>query len=71
MDRYLIRDVSDTAMLVAACRAIETERSDALFTDPWAGRLAGERGRKIARSMPHRDVTLWTVAIRTVVSTGS
>lgn len=67
MDRYLIRDVSDTAMLVAACRAIETERSDALFTDPLAGRLAGERGRKIAGSMPHRAVTLWTVAIRTVV----
>jgi methyltransferase (TIGR00027 family) len=65
--QYLIRDVSDTALLVAACRAIETERSDALFADPFAGRLAGERGRKIARSMPHREVTLWTVAIRTVV----
>jgi methyltransferase (TIGR00027 family) len=67
MSGYLIRNVSDTALLVAACRAIETERSDALFSDPLARRLAGERGREIASSMPHREVTIWTVAIRTVI----
>jgi O-methyltransferase involved in polyketide biosynthesis len=64
---YLIRNVSDTALLVAACRAVETERSDALFSDPLARQLASDRGREIATSMPHAGVTLWTVAIRTVV----
>jgi methyltransferase (TIGR00027 family) len=67
VSKYLIRNISDTALLVAACRAIEAERSDALFDDPLAARLAGDRGCEIARSMPHREVTLRTVAIRTVV----
>src|SRR5579871_6162936 len=42
--------ISDTALLVAAARAAETEREDGLVRDPFAGRLAGERGREIARS---------------------
>jgi methyltransferase (TIGR00027 family) len=63
----LIRDVSDTALWVAACRAIETERPDALFRDPLAGRLAGERGRQIAMTLSHGKATIWSVAIRTVV----
>ena len=36
-----IRHVSDTALMVAACRAIETEHADALVRDPFAQRLAG------------------------------
>jgi methyltransferase (TIGR00027 family) len=62
--------VSDTALWVAACRAIETERPDALFRDPLAARLAGERGREIARSMRDAKATMWSVAIRTVVVDG-
>jgi O-methyltransferase involved in polyketide biosynthesis len=38
-----IRDISDTARWVAMYRAIESERPDARFRDPFAGRLAGER----------------------------
>src|SRR5438094_820564 len=38
-----IRDVSDTALWVAIYRAQESERKDALFNDPYARRLAGER----------------------------
>jgi methyltransferase (TIGR00027 family) len=51
-DESLIRNVSDTARLVALDRAVETERPDALFRDPLARRLAGERGARIAKSNP-------------------
>ena len=45
----LIRDVTDTAMWTAAYRADESARRDAMFDDPYARRLAGDRGREIAR----------------------
>jgi len=48
----LIEDVSDTARWVAFHRALESERPDALFVDPFARRLAGKRGRRIAERMP-------------------
>ena len=40
----LIRDISDTARWIAVNRARETERPDALFLDPFARRLAVDRG---------------------------
>lgn len=43
--------VSDTALLVAASRAMETDRPDGLVRDPFAARLAGERGMALARSV--------------------
>ncbi|HET9954955.1 MAG TPA: SAM-dependent methyltransferase, partial [Polyangiaceae bacterium] len=49
--RQEIDDVSDTARWVAAYRAWETKRRDALFHDPYAARLAGEKGQRIARGM--------------------
>lgn len=67
MTEPLIRDVSDTAFWIAHHRALETERTDALFRDPLAVRLAGERGRKIAASMPNSRVIGWTIVIRTCV----
>jgi len=45
----LVRNVSDTARWVATYRARESQRKDALFRDPLAARLAGERGRAIAK----------------------
>jgi O-methyltransferase involved in polyketide biosynthesis len=36
--------VGSTSLWVAAGRAIETERADALFRDPFARELAGEEG---------------------------
>jgi O-methyltransferase involved in polyketide biosynthesis len=42
----LIRNVSDTARWVAMYRAQESARPDALFHDPWAERLGGDRGRR-------------------------
>jgi methyltransferase (TIGR00027 family) len=44
----VVSNVSDTARWVAVYRAWETARPDALFRDPFAERLAGERGRAIA-----------------------
>jgi methyltransferase (TIGR00027 family) len=48
----LLADVSDTARWMAYLRALESERPDALFRDPFALRLAGDRGRAIAEAMP-------------------
>lgn len=47
----LIRYISDTALWAAAFRAQETERSDALFRDPFAARLAGSRGFELAAKL--------------------
>jgi hypothetical protein len=44
----MIENVSDTALWVAVYRAHETLRSDALFHDPFAERLAGSKGAAIA-----------------------
>src|SRR5579862_1839724 len=63
-DSPLIRDISDTARWMAAYREQETSRPDALFRDPLAGRLAGERGRAIAQRMKGRDA--WPFTARTL-----
>ena len=65
MPQTLIQNVSDTAFWIAHCRAVETERHDALFRDPLAALLAGERGKAIAETMPRPFIKSWTVAIRT------
>src|SRR5439155_187518 len=45
MSEPLIRDITDTARWVAYYRAQETDRPDAVFRDPYARALAGERDR--------------------------
>ena len=60
-----ITHVSDTALMVAACRAHETGLQDAFVRDPFAARLAGERGEAILRAMPHSDMVRFGVAVRT------
>jgi methyltransferase (TIGR00027 family) len=63
-----IRDVSDTAIWVAQYRARESARPDAMFRDPLAKVLAGERGARIAQSFGKRSrYTEWTVITRTVI----
>ena len=62
----LIRDVSDTALWTAAYRADESERKDALFCDPFARRLAGERGAEIAARVKGK-ATRTGVVLRTAV----
>ena len=62
-----IRDVSDTARWVAIYRAMESERADALFHDPWARRLGGERGQAIVDAMPRGRSMGWPMVVRTAV----
>ena len=61
-----IRNVSDTALWVAIYRAMESERKDALFHDPYARRLGGQRGEAIAASMGGKSMN-WPIVVRTVV----
>jgi len=63
----LIKNVSDTAFMVAVYRAIESERADALFHDPLASKLAGEHGRRIVAHMSRGLWPGWTIAMRTRV----
>jgi methyltransferase (TIGR00027 family) len=46
-------------------RAWETERPDALFRDPWARKLAGERGEKIAAKFSPNRKDAWSWVTRT------
>jgi methyltransferase (TIGR00027 family) len=64
-DAPLIRNVSDTALWVAAYRALESERPDALFHDPYARELASERGWRILEGMPKARRTDWPMVVRT------
>ena len=63
----VIRNVSDTAFMVAGFRALETEREEPLFRDPLAAKLAGDHGRKILATVPKTFVGAWSVVIRTVI----
>ncbi len=62
----LIRNISDTALWVAVYRARETERQDALFRDPFARKLAGERGEQIAKDLRAGQRYEWPYTARTV-----
>ncbi len=66
MSAGAIGDVTDTARWVAYFRAIESERADRLFHDPFARALAGERGREIAETLPKGPLS-WSLAVRTRV----
>lgn len=61
----LIRDVSDTARWMAVYRARETARPDAVFRDPFAAALAGERGERIAAALSFGDENAWSFIART------
>src|SRR5438552_3791751 len=59
-----IENVSDTAFWVAMYRALESERPDAHFHDPFARRLAGARGEAMLRAMRKRAMS-WPLVVRT------
>lgn len=65
MNDAVVSNVSDTARWVAVYRAWESARPDALFRDPYAERLAGERGRAIAQLMPRQARNGWPLIVRT------
>jgi methyltransferase (TIGR00027 family) len=62
-----IEHISDTARWVAYYRAMETDRRDAHFRDPYARRLAGPEGKRIVDEMPRGKATAWAMITRTVV----
>jgi methyltransferase (TIGR00027 family) len=61
-----LRNISDTALWVAVYRARETERPNALFHDPFARKLAGARGEKIAQELEKAQRYEWPYVARTL-----
>jgi methyltransferase (TIGR00027 family) len=58
--------VAATGLLVAAMRAEESLRDDALFDDPFADRLAGEEGRRLlAESVAETGQASAPIVVRT------
>ncbi|HMC57532.1 MAG TPA: SAM-dependent methyltransferase [Gemmatimonadaceae bacterium] len=62
-----ITNVSDTAKWVAEYRAMETDRPDAIFRDPYARRLAGPEGAEIVAHMKNGRRFAWPMIVRTAV----
>jgi methyltransferase (TIGR00027 family) len=60
-----VQHISDTARWAAVFRARETERPDAVFRDPFARRLAGDRGEEIAKAFPFHEKHAWSWITRT------
>jgi len=60
-----IQHVSDTALMVAACRALETARVDGLVRDPFAAGLAGSRGDAILRGITGWELMCFGIGVRT------
>ena len=61
----LVENISDTARWVAIFRAEESERPDAVFHDPFARRLAGEKGEQIANAIEFSRKNSWSFVART------
>lgn len=62
-----ISSISDTARWVAVYRAMESERRDAHFHDPYARMLAGERGEEIVRTIRGGRSNAWAMVVRTCI----
>ena len=62
-----IEHISDTARWVAVYRAMESERPDAIFRDPFAAKLAGARGEEIVQGMKRGRTMAWAMIVRTAV----
>ena len=59
-----ISHVSDTALMVAACRALESDSPDGFVHDPFAARLAGERGMAMLRALPQPEMMRFGIGVR-------
>jgi methyltransferase (TIGR00027 family) len=62
-----IENISDTARWVAVYRAMESARPDAIFKDPFAEQLAGERGVRIVDAMKNGRQMAWAMIVRTSI----
>lgn len=61
----LVERISDTALWAAAYRALEGQKPDPLFKDPFAGELAGDKGRRIAHNLKGGQTNAFSFGIRT------
>lgn len=68
MAEPVIRNISDTARWAAVFRARETAQPDALFRDPYAARLAGDRGEQIAQKVKFATQHTWSWITRTILA---
>ncbi len=63
-----IQHVSDTSAWVAHYRAIESERPDSLFKDPFARILVGDRSLRVGKMQSEASKWAhWTVVMRTYI----
>jgi methyltransferase (TIGR00027 family) len=62
-----LETISETALGTAFCRAMETERADAHFLDPFAHLLAGTRGQQVIRTLGGSNSAIWPVVVRTYI----
>lgn len=62
-----IENISDTARWVAVYRAMESARPDRIFNDPFAERLAGDKGVKIVDNMKSGRQMAWAMIVRTAI----
>ncbi len=67
MKKTIVEDSFDTTRLAAFYRAQESQRQHARFHDPYARRLAGERGEWIARHLPPGAAASWGIVLRTCI----
>ena len=65
-DDSTIQNISDTALWIAAYRAQESDCSDAVFKDPFAKQLAGNRGYNMIATTPHTEAMAFAMVVRTV-----
>jgi methyltransferase (TIGR00027 family) len=62
-----LKNISDTAFWVATYRAMESERPDALFKDPYAELLSGQHGRSIVQKLGKAAKDSWFLVARTCI----
>jgi methyltransferase (TIGR00027 family) len=60
-----VEHVQDTARWVAMARALESERTDALFKDPFARKLAGPVGLALVQRLSGKMGGTWPIVART------
>ncbi len=60
-----MKNIADTAYLVAMYRALETERPDSLFKDKYANLLAGSKGAMLVEILGEKQKITNAIALRT------
>jgi methyltransferase (TIGR00027 family) len=65
MEDHEIHHVSDTALWIAAYRALESGRPDAVFKDRLARKLAGARGFRMVAETPNAEAMAFAMVART------